>query len=241
MKFAFGFYVKRVGKSVNSQALTASGSDAFLDGVLSFTTLVGAVCAIVWGFNIEGWLGVLISVFILKAGLGILIETLNSIIGTRPEKEFTEKIKAMVGAYDGVLGAYDLTLHSYGPNRTIGSVHIEVDEGKTAKELHRLTRAISADVFNELGVILTVGIYASQESESAISVKRDLQKIISEYPEILEMHGFYLDEGAKSVIFDILVDFKGDAQVAHDTLLQRISALYPDYSFNIVLDSDYSD
>lgn len=241
VKFAFGFYVKKVGKSVNSQALVASGSDAFLDGILSFTTLVGAVIALIWGVNIEGYLGVLIAVIILKAGLGILIETLNSIIGTRPEKELAEKIKEKVNSYDKVNGAYDLALHSYGPNSVIGSIHIEVDEGTTAQELHKLSRLIAAEVYAEFGVILTVGVYASQDLGIATALKADLEKILGEFPEILGMHGFYVDESEKTVIFDIVVDFKADAQAVHDTIVQRISKLYPDYTFAVVLDSDYSD
>jgi len=241
VKIVFGIYVKRVGKSVNSQALVASGSDAFMDGFLSFATLVSAICALYLHWNLEGWLGAVISLFILRAGLGVLIETANSIIGTRPDPEMAEKIKNKVNTYDGVQGAYDLSLHSYGPNHTVGSVHIEVPENTTAQELHKLSRIIAADIYQEFGVVLTVGVYAAQASKAAVAMKQALQKIIADYPDVLNLHGFYVNESRHNALFDIVVDFKADAQKVRNEITEKITQLYPDYTFNIVLDADYSD
>ena len=138
-------------------------------------------------------------------------------------------------------GAYDLTLNSYGPYHTNGSIHIEVPENTTARELHGLSRQIAADIYQEFGVVLTVGVYAAQENKFALAMKQTLQKIVSEFPSVLDLHGFYVNATTHSIIFDIVVDFKNNAQEIKENIVQRMKAVYPDYSFSVVLDFDLSD
>lgn len=241
-KLLVGRYVKGVGKKLQSQALVASGSDALFDAVLSLGTLAAAAAGMLWGWKLEGILGALISVFILKAGVEMLLETLNSITGERADPELTEALKETVCAFPGVHGAYDLTLHSYGPTTTIGSVHIEVDDAMTARELHRLTRHISAEVYQKLGVVLTVGIYAANDSSpEQARVRALVEQTAARHPEILQMHGFYLDEDAKRAMFDLIVDFAADAQDISAQVRRELEENAPDYAFDIILDSDFSD
>ena len=167
VKFFFGMYVKNTGKKVSSDALIASGTDSFMDSILSFSTFIAALISRFFGVNLESYLGLILSVFIIKAGFEIFKETLGSIIGGRADSEFSQNIKKKIRAYDGVLGAYDLILHDYGPSRSIGSVHIEVASDMTADKIHLLTRHIIADVHKEFGIVLTVGIYASNNNDAA--------------------------------------------------------------------------
>lgn len=241
-KFFCGRYVKGVGEKINAGSLIASGSDAYFDAILSFSTLVAAIISMIWGLSLEGILGVVISAVIIKAGIEMLIDTLNGIIGTRTDKELSDKLKEKVGSIEGVQGVYDLTLHNYGPTHIIGSLHIEVDDEMTAKQIHLLTRRITAEVFHEFGIVVTVGIYASNNSVPAIAeIRTQVEKILENHPEILQMHGFYGDEEKKYVNFDLIVDFKADAPAVRDRVKAEISAIYPDYAFDIILDSDYSD
>ena len=242
VKFLFGSYVRREGKKLNSQTLVASGTDALFDSVLSFATLVSALLAFFFGWNIEGYLGAAISLFILRAGIGILTETLSSIIGTRADKDLTDALKDAVNAFPEVIGTYDLTLHNYGPNKIIGSVHIEVDENMTAKEIHKLSRTISADIYMKFGIILTVGVYASAEEEGEIlEIKNELNEMIASSEDILQMHGFYADKETKTVTFDIVVDFAADAEEVKNRVIAALSEKHKDYRFAVVLDSDFSD
>lgn len=240
-KFVVGSYVKGVGNKIHSQSLIASGSDAFFDAVLSFATLVGAVINMIWGLQLEGILGVLISIIIIKAGIEMLGETLSSIIGNRADADLTKRLKERVGFYSGVNDVYDLTLHNYGPTKIIGSVHIEVDDTMTAREIHELTRRISEDVINEFGIILTIGIYASNTSGSCGELKETAQAEIKKHPEILQMHGFYIDEDRKLISFDIIVDFKYDAEKIKNEVQESLNKQIKDYKIYIVLDSDFSD
>ncbi len=240
-KLIIGVYVRGVGKKLNSGALEASGSDALFDAVLSGGTLVAALISIIWQITLEGWFGAVISLFIIKAGIEMLGDTVSSIIGKRADKELTDRIKETLCSYENVRGCYDITLHNYGPERIIGSAHIEVPDDMTAKDLHKLTRGISTDIYLKFGIILTIGIYASNDGEQTAEMKADLDKIASEYPGILQVHGFYVDEEQKNVTFDLVIDFKADAQSICDEVVAKMKEKYPDYTFFAVLDSDYSD
>lgn len=242
VKFLTGRYVKSVGQRINAQSLVASGSDAFFDSILSFATLIGAALSLFWGLNLEGWLGTLISVFILKAGVEMLLEPLNAIIGTRADPELSEKLKEAVNSFPEVRGAYDLTLHNYGPTEIIGSVHVEVPDDMTAREIHRLTREISLKVYRELSIILTVGVYASNSGGEELSQLRGtLEETLSQYPQVLQMHGFYVDSEQKLITFDLVVDFDADGRQTAADVCAAMKARYPEYTFAAILDTDYSD
>ena len=195
----------------------------------------------IWNFTIEGYIGIIISLFIIKTGIEIIKDTFDSIIGKRADSELTENLKNKLCSYDNVLGCYDLTLHNYGPNLIIGSAHIELPDDMRAKEIHKLTRKMTVDIYTEFGIVMTIGIYASNSGEDAEMIKNDLSSIISGYKEVLQLHGFYLDEEHKSVMFDLVIDFAADQKAISAEITDKIKEKYPDYSFYVVLDSDYSD
>ena len=239
-KLLMGRHMKKVGTKLKSGALVASGTDALFDALLTAGTLIAAIVKMIWDLPIEGIVGTLISVFIIRAGIELLTETLNGIIGTRFDKELTEAFKEKINSFPQVSGVYDVILHSYGPSQIIGSAHIEVPDEMTAKEIHRLTRSISAEIYADFGIILTVGIYASNENDPSIrAFKNKVERLIGTYPEILQMHGFYVEGNA--VTFDLIVDFSADAEAVRNTVNDELTKLYPEYTYYIVLDSDYSD
>lgn len=241
-KLAVGLYVKKVGKSIESGSLIASGSDALFDAILSTGTLVSAILSYFWNINIEGWLGAIISIFIIKAGIEMLLETLNSIIGERTDAELAKKLRSIILKREEVLGVYDITVHNYGPNQLMATAHIELADTTTAKQIHLLTRQIALEVFEQLGIILTIGIYASNDStEMGASIKKSITDLTGKYPEVLQVHGIYVDEETHCCTFDLIVDFKADARAVQTEIRDAIAAQYPEYTFDIVLDSDFAD
>ena len=243
VKFLLGRYFTAKGKKLNSGALKASGTDAIFDSIISFATLVSAVINMIWGVNLEGILGAIISVFIIKAGIEILMESISNIIGARIDAETAEKLKAHVNSYDGVHGSYDLILHNYGPALTIGSVHIEVDDDMPAKDIDVLTRQITGDIYQEFGVLLTVGIYASNETDpQSLAMKTAAAELIGEYPQILQMHGFYVNDKTKLVSFDLIFDFnETHRNDICEEIKKKLTEKFPGYGFMIIIDRDFSD
>ena len=239
VKYFLGTYVKNQGDRLSSESLIASGTDARFDSLISFSTLVAAAVSMMFHLSVEGYLGVVIAILILKAGLEILLESLNGIIGQRVEGELAGRIKEAVCSFPHVKGAYDLILHKYGPERTIGSVHIEVPDTMTAAELHPLNRAISQKIYDEFGVILTVGIYASAEKEGPILTA--LREVLKDYPAVKQLHGFYILEDKKRVTFDLVLDFGADTHAVCADIARAMKSRFPDYDFDVVPDSDFSE
>lgn len=138
IKIVMGFYVKAVGNKVNSESLVASGKDALMDSIISIATIVAAFVFIFTGFKLEAYLGLLISIMIIKAGAEILKETISEILGERASDDLAKSIKSTILSVDGVLGVYDLVLNNYGPDNFVASVHIEVRDETTAVELNEM-------------------------------------------------------------------------------------------------------
>ena len=141
-KLVLGRYVKGRGEALGSDSLVASGTDATMDAVISASTLVAAGINMAGGPGLEAPLGAVISLVIIKAGYEILREAIDKVIGERVDADVARAVKDAICSVDGVLGAYDLNLNDYGPQRLQGSVHVEVDEGASARDIDRMAREV---------------------------------------------------------------------------------------------------
>ena len=243
VKILLGRYVKSVGEKVNSGSLIASGSDAMMDAIISASTLVAALIYIYSGLSLEAWLGAVISLIIIKAGYEILRETLSQIIGERVDPDLAKNIKEIITAFDDVQGAYDLVLHSYGPDNLMGSVHIEIPDTYTADRIDALTRAIQEKVYKECKVVLSaVSIYSSNTKDAeAQEAKERISEVLATRPEVLQIHGFYMDPITKSINFDVVLTFECDRAKVYKEIVDEVSSMYPESEITIIVDSDFSD
>lgn len=240
VKLILGQYVKKQGKKHNSGALIASGSDALFDAILSSSVLASAVIYLIWSISLEAYVGVVISIFIIKAGIEMIIETVNDILGKRSDKEETEHIKKLICEEPEVYGAYDLIIFNYGPNKNYASIHIELPDTMTVDDVDKLTRHIQSKIYLETGVILTgIGIYSYNTSDNEIAkIRNTVQKIVLEHDWALQLHGFYVDMKVKNIRFDVVVSFDIDRTEAVNILTKELQAKFPDYSLHIVPDID---
>ncbi|MBE6002540.1 MAG: cation transporter [Lachnospiraceae bacterium] len=244
VKILLGRYVKGVGEKVNSNSLIASGSDATFDAVISASTLVAAVIFIYSGISLEAWLGAIISVIIMKAGFEMLRDTVSQILGERVDASFSKAIKMTIAGFPEVRGAYDLVLHSYGPDTYMGSVHIEVLDTMTARELDRLMRDITHKVYEEHKVIMEgISIYSVNTSDDkAQDMLGRCREIVMSNDHVLQMHGFYADEIRKTINFDVIIEFAADdRRKIFDDIVEQISAEFPEYKVELTMDVDMSD
>lgn len=242
VKFFFGKYVKRQGENLNSGSLVASGTDAISDSVLSFSTLIAAIVSLLFKISLEGYLGIIISLIIIKSAIEILKDTIDDLIGIRTEKEIINKVKQTVNSYNEVQGVYDLTLHNYGPNKIIASAHIQLDDNLNVRDIHRLTRRIEIEIYNKYGIILTLGIYASNNTMEYKEIKSYISKLLKKYPTIIQMHGFYVDEEYRQISFDVIFDFsENNPEKCAEEIKLNLQKKYPEFAFSIILDADVSD
>ena len=242
-KFLLGRFVKGQGEKYNSEALIASGADASFDSIISAATLICALVFILFQFNLDGIVGAIISCFIIKAGCEMFIESVGSVMGARPDSGLTVGIKSLVKSIPGVHGAYDLVLNDYGPSFAIGSIHVEVDDTLTAKELHKLTKQIQLAVLREYSVQLTVGFYAHNTTDEVKeAMEEDVRSMVLSHEGAIGMHAFYADEEMHLMSFDIVIDFKvRDRAALTQAVTRSITEKYPGYRIAINLDANYSD
>ena len=243
VKLLLGRYVKKQGEKVNSGALIASGSDASFDAILSASVLASAIIYLIWHVSLEAYVGVVIALFIIKAGIEMMLETLNEIIGQRTDGEIAARIRALLNEEPEVRGAYDLILYNYGPDRFYGSVHLELPDTMTVDAVDVLTRRVQGRVYQETGVILTgIGVYSyNTTDQEAALIRNAVQKAVLSHDWALQLHGFYADTEKKTMRFDVVVSFDVDRSEALSALYQEIQALYPDYTLLIVPDVDAVD
>lgn len=238
-KIVLGIYFKRCGKIANSEALIGSGVDALYDAILSAGTLVVIFAQMWFDVNIDGIVGAIISLFVLKAGFDVLRDSIRPILGAAEDADTAQEIRAYVEDIPGVLGAYDLIVVDFGPSEFFGSIHIEVEDDLTAQEIHRLTQSISRGVYEQFHIILTVGIYAANSTGDYRDMHAYLKELCADQPQILQLHGFYVDEASKTVYFDLVIDFDADAQAISEQVVASMKERYPDYSYSDVIDADY--
>lgn len=242
VKLLLGTYVKRVGKKVSSDALVASGTDALFDAIISASTLVAAIVFMLMGISLEAYLGVMISVVIIKSGIELLRDTLSKILGERIDGDLSAAIKATVRSVDGVRGAYDLVLNNYGPDTYTASVHIEIPDVFTADMVDATTRKIQRRVLKEHGIYITaVGIYSyNTKNEKAAEIRDTVEQIIFAHEGVLQVHGFYFDEERGTISVDMVASFDAPKDLL-TTVQTEIQQRYPDYYLDMAMDTDISD
>lgn len=243
VKVVLGRYVSSRGRALDSDALTDSGKDALMDAAVSTTTLLGAFAFLGFGVNLEAWLGVFISFMIIKAGFEMFRETTSKILGERVEGELTKSIKETICETPGVFGAYDLILTNYGPDRLMGSVHIEVPAEWTADKIDPVSREIMYRVYEKHHVIISaVGVYSRNTDDAVKVIRSAVTKAVMSQEYVLQIHGFYCSVQEKVIRFDIVIDFAaGDSSEVQRKVTEAVKALYPDYRITVQPDSDFSD
>ena len=241
VKLVLSTYVKGVGEQVKSDTLVASGEDARLDAVISASTLAAALIFIHFHISLEAWLGAVIALVIVKAGLEMIGGAVSQILGERLDSELTQAVLETVCSFPEVEGAYDLLLHDYGPSTIIGSVHIEVPDTMDVVELSRLERHITERVMERHGVILSgISIYVKARMNTPTGlVMRQVRKIVMAHEDVIQMHGFSLDEGRRELHFDIIIDYDVKNRVEQwREICAQVQQLFPDYHVDITLDAD---
>lgn len=244
VKIVLGRYVKSVGVIVKSESLINSGTDASMDAIISASTLVAAVLYLNFKISVEAYLGAVISIFIIKAGVDMLRETLSHILGESPDSALAQKINETVMEFSEVTGTYDLVLHDYGPDVYQGSLHIEIPDVYTADEIDKLSRKIATEVYAKHNVVLTaIGIYSLNSTDKlAIKIKNTIEELVLMNPYILQKHGFYFNREDASVRFDLVVSFDAkDRKQIFENVVSKIQQHYPEYKIEAVMDTEYSD
>ncbi len=243
VKLVLGRYVKGQGEKLKSDALIASGSDALFDAIITLATLISAGVMMLWNVSLDGILGALISLVIIKAGIEMLASPVNELLGAKISPELLSQIKREVSEHEEVHGVFDIIVHNYGPDVQIGSLHINVMDTMNAHQIHGLTRRISEEMFARHGIIMTVGVYAVATGDNKrAELQHTVMQALAAHEHITQVHGFYYFEDERRVSIDIVPDLTIHDDAAFiEELKAEVQPLVPDAQVTIVIDHNYSE
>ena len=170
-------------------------------------------------------------------------ESIDDIVGHRPDAEVTKNIKKLISEEKDVRGAYDVIIYDFGPDKLYASCHIEVPDTMNIAELDRLTRKIEKKVLKEMGVVLTaIGVYSYNTNHDEAAEMRDsiIKKVVAR-DHVLQVHGFYVDMVEKEIRFDAVLTFDTDHKKEIEEIKNEVENMYKGYKVNVVADIDLSD
>lgn len=205
------FFNNKMGKAINSQVLRATALDSLSDTVSTSAVLVSVLCLRFFSIDIDAYVGILVSGFILFSGVKILNDTKNSILGEAPSHETVEAIKALVSEYPEAIGIHDMLIHSYGANNTLASFHVEVDGSKDIFKSHDTIDNIERRIREELGIECTIHMDPLITDDERINALHSMTaELISEVDSRMKIHDFRVVEGEThtNLIFDICTPFE---------------------------------
>ena len=210
-KLWLGVFYKCISKKINSEILKAASADSFSDVLSTGATLVSALIWMLFDFNIDAYVGLAVSIFILVAGLKILNENKNIILGSAPDPETIEIIKSTALADDRIIGIHDLLVHSYGAGATIASFHAEVDGRENFFEVHDLVDNIEKQLLSEHNITCTIHLDpVVTDDEQINALKLKVENVVKGINEKFRIHDFRCVVGPThtNLIFDIEIPFE---------------------------------
>ena len=237
------FFNRKIGKRIDSTVVKATALDSLADGVATSAVLVSAIISRFTGFETDAYMGVIVALLILWAGIKILNETKNSILGSPPEEGVVEGIMDIVGEYDALLGVHDMVVHNYGAGNTIASFHAEVDGNEDVFLIHDVIDNVERRLYSEMGIRATIHMDPIVTDDEKINELRErTDKLVKSIDERLKIHDFRFVEGVthSNLIFDIAVPFEmkmSDIELK-DLVETKVSEMSPNYFVVMTIDRE---
>lgn len=213
------FYYKRTAKAINSEILDAAAADSLGDCISTSVVLVTLIISKLSGFNIDGYAGIFVAIFIAVAGIGVLKSAFSNLIGRAPDDEMLSDIKAKIESYPGVLGVHDLAVYSYGPNKYFASVHVEVDAKVDVLVSHELVDEIERDFVQNTSIILTGHLDPIVIDDERVNALRTyINSAVKDIDERFSLHDFRMVFGERrtNVLFDVAIPY--DSELSRDEI-----------------------
>ena len=215
VKLWLGFFNKKLGTKINSQVMMASAADAMGDVLATSATIVSILVFHFLHLNIDSFVGIGVSLVVMKAGVGIAKDTLEPLLGEAVPKEICDQITAFVEKYDGICGTHDLIVHNYGPGRSMASIHAEVPNNVDIEISHEIIDRIERDAVRELGMFLVIHMDPLEvNNEQLLAAKQKVKRVVKGIDEALSLHDFRMVDGKNQInlIFDLVVPVSYDKE-----------------------------
>lgn len=245
VKLWLALFNRNLGKTINSQTLLTTAADSRNDVISTGAVLFAAVLSRISGVELDGYMGILVALFILYSGLGLIRETLDPLLGKAPDAGLVEEIQRKIMTYPGVLGTHDLMIHDYGPGRQFASVHVEVAAEEDVIKSHDVIDNIERDFYKEMNLHLVVHMDPVITGDAALGDLRSwLSSEVKKVNPDLTIHDLRFVQGTthSNLIFDCLVPHgiaQSDAEIK-EAIAELVKKTYPNYYCVITIDHSYA-
>ncbi|MCR4633254.1 MAG: cation diffusion facilitator family transporter [Erysipelotrichaceae bacterium] len=243
LKLFMCYINSRAGEKISSETLKAAAADSLNDSIMTFATLLSLIVFRVSGINIDAYIGLVVSFFVVYAGIGIFRNVLDTILGKAPDREEIRKIEEDIRSHEGILGIHDLLLHDYGPSHRFMSLHAEVDSSVPIMETHDLIDNIELEILNKYKILTTIHMDPiDTKDEEMVRLKEKVKQIVTSIDEDYNIHDFRIVRGTThcNLVFDVLIPAQD--RISHEILKKEISDKVSeiDKSYRCVIQIDHS-
>ena len=237
-------FYRKVGRLTDNGTLLAASKDSLSDCIATSAVVISMVLQEIFGWLIDGWIGVIVALIVLKAGYEVCRDTVDSLLGGKPDPDKIRRIKELMLSYDGILGVHDLVLHDYGPGRCIASAHAEVGVDGNILEIHEMIDAAERHIAREMNMPICIHMDPIVTGDAETNeLKAKLEDFLTRTDPSLSLHDFRIVPGQETtnVIFDCVLPagYRGKEQL-HQTLSAYLATLDRRYRLVVVFDTDYT-
>ena len=245
VKLWMSLFNRKLGKRIDSKVMLATAADSAGDVIVTSATLASILICYFTSVNIDAFTGLAVSVLVIWSGTSIARDTLEPLIGQRPDPELYRQIQEMVESYDGIVGTHDLIIHNYGPNRSMASIHAEVPRETDIEVSHEIIDRVEREVARKLNIFLVIHMDPVEiHDEKVLAVKAKLNGVIRALDPDLTFHDFRVVNGQEQInlIFDLVIPFSYSQDEA-DKVVHQVKSLMKEvdgrYQCVITVDKNY--
>lgn len=244
LKVWLSVFCKKLSRIIDSQVLFAAGADALNDVYTTGATMLSIIAVKLLPFSIDGYIGLLVALFVLYSGFKIVRDTISTLLGEPPTPELVHKIKKELLNNSYVSAVHDLIIHNYGPGRTFASVHVEVPADADIMAVHEIIDQTELKILNELGVLITIHTDPiANNNEETNALQKEITGIIKDIDPNMTIHDFRIIDGSLRIVimFDVVVPvgFKKSEKELTEQIQKRVKTLNPLYHCVVTMDYDY--
>ncbi len=228
IKVWMSFFNRKLGRRINSTVMLATSADSRNDVVVTSATIVSTLIAGLTGFNIDGYIGVLVSLFVMLSGFKIARDTIEPLLGQAIEKEVYIKITEMVQSYEGIYGTHDLIIHNYGPTHRMATIHAEVPSDLGFERAHETIDQIERDVLKKLDIFLVIHMDPIEVNDEKVLEKKEMVLgIIKALESKATIHDFRIVNGEHQInlIFDLVLPYSYSKEEEQKLLTSIVEAI----------------
>lgn len=229
VKLWMAFFNNKLGKRIDSKVMLATATDSLGDVITTSATVISIVICHFTSINVDAIAGLIVSGIVIWSGVSIAKDTLEPLIGQRVPSELYQKITDMVESYEGIVGAHDLIVHNYGPNRSMATIHAEVPNDVSIEASHEIIDRIERDAKKELNILLVIHMDpVEMRDEEVLELRDKTSHIVHALDPELHFHDFRVlkENEQKNLIFDLVVPDSYTEKDANRVMHQLIALLH---------------